>query len=59
VGGGRKGPQAGPLGALLKLVGYLGKVRMLVELGHLDEADPALFDGLPAHAADLYAALAA
>jgi hypothetical protein len=55
----RKGASMSPLGRLLKLTDYLGKVRMLVEAGLLDEADPDLFSGLPPHAAQCYSALAA
>ncbi len=55
----RKGTPVSPLGRLLRLTGYLGKVRMLVETGLLDEADPDLFGALPAHAAPCYSALAA
>lgn len=55
----RKGAPMSPLGRLLKLTDYLGKVRMLVEAGLLDEADPDLFSGLPPHAAQCYSALAA
>lgn len=55
----RKGAPMSPLGRVLKLADYLGKVRMLVETGLLDEADPELFHGLPPHAAQCYSALAA
>ena len=54
-----KGAAMSPLGRLLKLAGYLGKVRMLVENGLLDEAEPDLFSGLPPHAAQCWSALAA
>jgi HD-like signal output (HDOD) protein len=54
----RRGAVVSPLGRLLKLADYLGKVRMLVEQGLVDEADDALFAGLPPEAAQCYAALA-
>jgi len=54
----RRGVIMSPLGRLLKLADYLGKVRMLVEQGLADEADEALFAGLPPEAAQCYAALA-
>ena len=53
----RRGVIMSPLGRLLKLADYLGKVRMLVEQGLLDETDDALFAGLPPEAAPCYAAL--
>jgi HD-like signal output (HDOD) protein len=53
----RRGVVMSPLGRLLKLADYLGKVRMLVEQGLVDEADEALFAGLPPEAAPCYAAL--
>jgi len=55
----RRGAAVSPLGRLLRMTDYLGKVRMLVEQGLLDEADATLFDTLPAEAAACYAALAA
>jgi HD-like signal output (HDOD) protein len=55
----RRGAAVSPLGRLLKLTDYLGKVRMLVEQGLVDEAEDALFAGLPPEAAQCYAALAA
>jgi hypothetical protein len=58
-GGMRRGVAISPLGRLLKLTGYLGQVRMLVEHERLDEADPSLFAALPAHATRSYAALTA
>jgi HD-like signal output (HDOD) protein len=58
-GGLHKGAQMSPLGRLLKLTDYLGKVRLLVENELLDESDPELFSGLPANAAQCYSALAA
>jgi len=53
----RRGAAVSPLGRLLRMTDYLGKVRMLVEQGLLDEADASLFDGLPPEAAACYAAL--
>lgn len=58
-GGLRRGAPMSPLGRLLKLTDYLGKVRMLVENELLDESDPDLFSGLPGNAAQCYSALAA
>jgi len=55
----RRGVVMSPLGRLLKLADYLGKVRMLVEQGLVDEADEALFAGLPPEAAECYAVLKA
>ncbi len=55
----RRGATVSPLGRLLRMTDYLGKVRMLVEQGLLDEADATLFTGLPPEAAACYAALAA
>jgi HD-like signal output (HDOD) protein len=55
----RKGIQLSPLGQLLILTDYLGKTRMLVEQKRLDEADTAVFWGLPPHAQLCYAALRA
>ena len=55
----RRGVVMSPLGRLLKLADYLGKVRMLVEQGRVDEADDALFAGLPPEAAQCYAELKA
>ena len=53
----KKGESISPLGRLMLLSGYLGKVRMLVEHGLLPADDPALFAGLPALAATCYRAL--
>jgi len=58
-GGMHRGAQMSPLGRLLKLTDYLGKVRMLVENELLDESNPELFAGLPPNAAQCYSALAA
>jgi len=55
----RRGTAVSPLGRLLKLTDYLGKVRMLVEQGLLDEADASVFAGLPPEATQCYAALVA
>ena len=54
----QKGAQLSPLGQLLTLTDYLGKVRELIEHGRLGHADPALFAGLPDYHPRLYAALA-
>jgi HD-like signal output (HDOD) protein len=58
-GGMRKGVAMSPLGRLLMLLDYLGKVRMLVEQGLVDDGDAALFAGLPGDAGACYALLAA
>jgi HD-like signal output (HDOD) protein len=57
-GGMRKGAQMSPLGRLLMLVDYLGKVRVLVEQGVLEDGDGGLLAGLPEDAAECYALLA-
>lgn len=54
----QKGAPLSPLGQLLMLSDYLGKVRALIEHGRLGHADPALFAGLPGYATRLSAALA-
>ena len=54
----QKGAQVSPLGQLLMLSDYLGKVRELIEHGRLGHADPALFANLPDYVPRLYAALA-
>lgn len=54
----QKGVQLSPLGQLLMLTDYLGKVRELIEQGRLGHADPTLLAGLPEYAPRLYAALA-
>jgi HD-like signal output (HDOD) protein len=54
----QKGAQLSPLGQLLMLTDYLGKVRELIEHGRLGHADPTLLAGLPPYAQQLYAALA-
>jgi HD-like signal output (HDOD) protein len=56
-GGMRKGVAMSPLGRLLMLLDYLGKVRMLVEQGLVEDGDAALFAGLPADAAACYGLL--
>jgi HD-like signal output (HDOD) protein len=53
-GGLRKGAAMSPLGRLLMLVDYLGKVRTLSEQGVLEDGDAGLFAGLPADAAAYY-----
>jgi HD-like signal output (HDOD) protein len=55
----KKGAAISPLGRLLTLTDYMGKVRILIENGRASLGDPALFGGLPAAAADAYRALAA
>jgi HD-like signal output (HDOD) protein len=55
----RKGAAMSPLGRLLKLTDYLGKVRLLVENDLLDESDAGLFAGLAPQAVQCYSALAA
>jgi HD-like signal output (HDOD) protein len=55
----QKGAQLSPLGQLLMLTDYLGKVRELIGHGRLGHADPALLAGLPDYTQRLYAALAA
>jgi HD-like signal output (HDOD) protein len=57
-GGTRKGVAMSPLGRLLMLLDYLGKVRMLVEQGLLDDGDAGLFAGLPGDAGECHALLA-
>ena len=57
-GGVRKGALMSPLGRLLMLVDYLGKVETLVKQGLFEDGDPALFAGLPENAGEAYALLA-
>jgi HD-like signal output (HDOD) protein len=57
-GGMRKGAVMSPLGRLLMLVDYLGKVETLSRQGLLEEGDSALFAGLPENAGEAYALLA-
>jgi HD-like signal output (HDOD) protein len=57
-GGMRKGAVMSPLGRLLMLVDYLGKVETLSRQGLLEEGDSALFSGLPENAGEAYALLA-
>lgn len=57
-GGLRKGAVMSPLGRLLMLTDYLGKLRMLVEQGVVEDGDAVLFAGLPGDAADCYGLLA-
>jgi HD-like signal output (HDOD) protein len=56
-GGVRKGVAMSPLGRLLMLLDYVGKVRMLVEQGVLEDGDAGLFAGLPGDAGVGYALL--
>jgi HD-like signal output (HDOD) protein len=55
----KKGSIISPLGRLLTLTDYLGKLRILVENEHAVLEDPALFGGLPPFAAEAYRSLAA
>jgi HD-like signal output (HDOD) protein len=57
-GGMRKGAVMSPLGRLLMLTDYLGKIRMLAEQGLVEDGDPALTAGLPAEADACYGLLA-
>jgi HD-like signal output (HDOD) protein len=57
-GGMRKGAAMSPLGRLLILVDYLGKLRMLAEQGLVEDGDAALFAGLPGDAGECYGLLA-
>jgi HD-like signal output (HDOD) protein len=57
-GGMRKGAVMSPLGRLLMLVDYLGKVETLARQGVLADGDAALFAGLPENAGEAYALLA-
>jgi HD-like signal output (HDOD) protein len=50
----RKGAVMSPLGRLLMLTDYLGKVGMLVEQGLVEDGDAGLMAGLPAEAAACY-----
>jgi hypothetical protein len=56
-GGMHKGAPLSPLGRLLSLTDYLGKVRVLVEHGQFAASDATLFNGLPPNAAQCYQAL--
>ena len=53
----KKGVTLSPLGRLLALSDYLGKLRILAEQHSIDDSNPALFKGLPASAAATYAQL--
>ncbi len=57
-GGMRKGAQMSPLGSLLMLTDYLGKLRVLVEQGVLEDGDAGSMAGLPEDAGECYALLA-
>jgi HD-like signal output (HDOD) protein len=54
----KKGAIISPLGRLLTLTDYLGKVRILVENDRATADDPALFGGLPPNATEAWRALA-
>jgi HD-like signal output (HDOD) protein len=56
-GGMKKGAIVSPLGRLLTLTDYLGKVRILVEHDRALAGDPALFGGLPPFAGEAYSSL--
>jgi HD-like signal output (HDOD) protein len=53
----KKDAVVSPLGRLLTLTDYLGKVRILVENDRAAFNDPALFGGLPPSAAEAYRSL--
>ncbi len=53
-GGVRKGVVVSPLGRLVTLTDYLGKLRTLVGHGRAADGDPALFGALPANSAEAY-----
>jgi HD-like signal output (HDOD) protein len=55
----QKGALTSPLGRLLTLTDYMGKVRILVEHERAPFGDPALFGGLPPSAAEAYRSLQA
>jgi hypothetical protein len=55
----KKGAVISPLGRLLTLTDYVGKLRILIENKRASLGDPALFGGLPASASDAYRAMAA
>ncbi|MDB5906281.1 MAG: hypothetical protein JWP34_395 [Massilia sp.] len=55
----KKGVVISPLGRLLTLTDYIGKVRILIENERASFGDPALFGGLPASADEAYRAVAA
>ncbi len=55
----KKGVVVSPLGRLLTLTDYMGKVRILVENDRAPFGDPALFGGLPPSAAEAYRSLQA
>lgn len=56
---GKKAAHMSPLGRLLALNDYLGKLRILVENDRAEREDPLLFNGLPAEAEKAYENLAA
>jgi hypothetical protein len=53
-GGMRKGAVMSPLGRLLMLTDYLGKVGMLAEQAVVEDGDAGLMAGLPDEAAECY-----
>jgi HD-like signal output (HDOD) protein len=56
-GGMKKGAVVSPLGRLLTLTDYLGKVRILTENERASPGEPALFDGLPPFSGEIYNSL--
>ena len=58
-GGMKKGAIISPLGRLLTVTDYLGKLRMLVEQERALFNDPSLFAGLPPYAGEAYELLGA
>jgi HD-like signal output (HDOD) protein len=57
-GGMRKGAVMSPLGRLLMLTDYLGRVRILAEQGLVEDGDAGLVAGLPGDAGECYGLLA-
>ena len=58
-GGMKKGAVISPLGRLLTVTDYLGKLRILIEHERAMPNDPALFGGLPPYATQAYRLLTA
>ena len=58
-GGMKKGAVVSPLGRLLTVTDYLGKLRILIEHERAMFNDPALFGGLPPYATQAYRLLTA
>jgi HD-like signal output (HDOD) protein len=55
----KKGAMLSPMGRVLALGDYLGKIKLLAEHGAIDELEGNLFDRLPLGAMPCYAALSA